>query len=260
MKIEYLKRIKNLPEFAQDSLGGGAYLVNSKIIDRYGFDDKLSFSLSNIEAEILLKDIQLEEISDRIQKDLKLDKKSADEITLIILRDIFYPIKDYFPGIEDEIIKLGGEIPKEKPKKLDEQLLKREEEIEKMHEEKRKEEEEKMKDTIINKPIEELMKEFPQVGEQQIGSQKAINIKSMPVPMKPLIKYWIKDYNEKMGYYRHSNLERVQYVYHDKNTREMNEEERKQLNLILKSVDEGTSLPYSTRMGKIDFGRVNYES
>jgi hypothetical protein len=63
-----------------------------------------------------------------------------------------------------------------------------------------------------------------------------------------------------MGYYRHSNLERVQYVYHDKNTREMNEEERKQLNLILKSVDEGTSLPYSTRMGKIDFGRVNYES
>ena len=117
-------------------------------------------------------------------------------------------------------------------------------------------ERERMADTIIQKSVEELVKEFPVVGEQQIGSQNAIKLKSMPVPMKPLVKFWLKDYKEKMGYYQHSNLERVQYVYHDKNTKNMNEEERRQLNLILKSVDEGISLPYSTRMKKIDFSKT----
>ena len=179
--------------------------------------------------------------------------------TVFVFPEIFYPIKDYFPGIEDEILKLGGKIPKEKPKKLTEQLLKREEEMEKMKEREEEEKRERMADTIISKPIEELVKEFPVVGEYQIGSQKAIELKSMPVPMKPLIKFWLKDYKEKMGYYQHSNLERVQYVYRDKNTKNMNEEERRQLNLILKSVDEGIPLPYSTRMKKIDFSKTNEE-
>ena len=103
------------------------------------------------------------------------------------------------------------------------------------------------------------MKKYPIVGEQQIGSQESIELKSMPAPMKPIIKFWLKDYKEKMGHYQHSNLERVQYAYHDKNTKNMNEEERRQLNLIFKSVDEGISLPYSTRLKKIDFSKTNEE-
>jgi hypothetical protein len=115
---------------------------------------------------------------------------------------------------------------------------------------------ERLADTIIEKPIEELIKEFPEVGDQQIGNQKAIIIKDMPIPMKPLVKYWMQDYREKMGYYEHSNMDRVKYVYHDKNTRTMNEEERRQLNLVLKSLDEGVALAYSTRMKKIDFSKT----
>ena len=127
--------------------------------------------------------------------------------------------------------------------------------------ERMKEEEEEKKrkilaDTIISKSIKDLVDRFPVAGEQQIGSQESIKLKSMASPMKPLIKYWLKDYREKMGYYRHSNIERVQYVYHDRNTKNMNEEERRQLNLVLKSVDEGISLPYSTKIKKIDFSKT----
>jgi hypothetical protein len=229
----------------------------TKIRKEYLEDDKERVeSLKNLTGLSILKDIKLEDVKDRIQDDLGLNDQSSKEITLIILSEIFYPIKDFFPGIEDEILKLSGEIPKEKPKRLDEQLLKREEEMEEMEEREEAEEEERLKDAIIEKPIEDLIKEFPSVGDQQIGSQKEIVLKRFPVPMKPLVKYWLEDYKEKMGYYQHSNIDRVQYVYRDKNTRNMNEEERRQLNLVLKSSDEGMALPYSTKTKKVDFSLI----
>lgn len=251
-------RFLSLPSFVLDGIYAD-YSLNAitKIRKEYlkGDLDKNNI-LKNIIALSILKDIKLEEIKDRIQSDLGLEDKPAKEITLIILSEIFYPIKDFFPGIEDEILKLGGDIPKAAPKKLDEQMLKREEEMEEMEEREKAEEEERMKDAIIEEPVEDLIKEFPSVGEQQIGSQKEIMLKKMPVPMKPLIKYWLEDYKEKMGYFQHSNIDRVQYVYHDKNTRNMNEEERRQLNLVLKSSDEGMALPYSTKTKKVDFGLI----
>ena len=261
MRIEILDKIrKNAPEFVWDGLSED-YATDAiiKIRETYKFEQRHVDMMTDIIGLLALKEINLEQAKDNIQSKFELDERSAKEVSLIILTEIFYPIKDYFPGIEDEILKLGGKIPKEKQKKLTEQLLKREEEMEKMKEREEEEKRERMADTIISKPIEELVKEFPVVGEYQIGSQKAIELKSMPVPMKPLIKFWLKDYKEKMGYYQHSNLERVQYVYRDKNTKNMNEEERRQLNLILKSVDEGIPLPYSTRMKKIDFSKTNEE-
>jgi hypothetical protein len=258
MKDELVEKLKFVPLFVQNSIDED-YTTDAiiKMRKKYLQNDKdLTEILKNTIGLTILKDIKIEQLVDAVKEDLKLSGKEAKEVALIILTEILYPIKDYFPGIEDEILKLGGEIPKEKPKQLTEQLLKREEEMERMTELKEEEEKKRMADTIIQKSVEELVKEFPVVGEQQIGNQEAIELKSMPVPMKPLIKYWLKDYKEKMGYYQHSNLERVQYVYHDKNTKNMNEEERRQLNLILKSVDEGISLPYSTRMKKIDFSKT----
>ena len=260
MKDEIRDKLKLLPNFVLDSVyEDHTTKAITKIREEYLEDnDDKAEELKNAIGLTILKDIKIEQLFEVIKKYSENDD-DAKEIALIILTEILYPIKDYFPGIEDEILKLGGEIPKEKPKKLTEQLLKREEEMERMTEREEEKERERMADTTVENSIEELVKEYPIVGEQQIGSQEAIELKSMPVPMKPLIKFWLKDYKEKMGYYRHSNLERVQYVYHDKNTKNMNEEERRQLNLILKSVDEGIFLPYSTRLKKIDFSKTNRE-
>ncbi len=261
MQKEIIDRFKKMPQFVRDAIyEDNVSEATGRIKKEILHNDELEFeALKNIIGLTILKDIKIEDILNAIQDDLEFNKSKSKKITLIILQEILFPIKDYFPGIEDEILKLGGEIPKEKPKKLTEQLLKREEEMERIKELEEEKEREKMADIIINDTIENLIKKYPIVGEQQIGSQKAIELKSMPVPMKPLVKYWLKDYKEKMGYYQHSNLERVQYVYHDKNTKNMNEEERRQLNLILKSIDEGISLPYLTRMKKIDFSKTNQE-
>jgi hypothetical protein len=254
-----------LPEFTLENLyADHTFDANGKIIGGYikeddsERDNKIQ-AMKDVEGLVTLKDIKLESLVPEIGSRMGLDEKSAKEVALIMLCDIFYPIKDFFPGIEDEILKLGGELPKGLVKGLDEQFLKREEEMEEMEAEKVEAERERMADTIVNDNINKLMANFPESGEMVIGSQKSIAVKDMPVEMKPMIKYWIEDYKQKMGYYNHSNLERVQYVCHDKNTRNMNEEERRELNLILKSADEEIELPYSTKRKKIDFSLIEEE-
>jgi len=258
MQIEILDRIrKGSPDFVWEGLSDDcATEAVIRVRETYKFNQEKVNIITDLVGLLTLKDIKIEDLFSSLKKELNLDDKTANEITLIILCEILHPIKDYFPGIEDEILKLGGEVPKVKSKKLDEQFLKREDEMERMQKEEERKEAERLADTIIEKPIENLIKEYPEVGNQQIGSQKAITIEAMSVPMKPLVKYWMQDYLEKMGHFEHSNIDRVKYVYHDKNTRTMNDEERRQLNLILKSLDEGVALPYSTRMKKIDFSKI----
>jgi len=256
-----VNRFKALPAFVQDSLYE-EYTLDAITDIRKNYlegDLEKNEALKDIIALTVLKDSNIEQLYSTVEEKLKLNKTKAKEVTLIVLCRILHPIKDFFPGIEDQILKLGGEIPKESPKKSSDQLARRDEEMEELREIQEREGFEIMKDTIVNLPISDLAREYPQVEMQQIGNQESITIKGADVPMKPIIKYWIKDYLEKMGYNMHSNLERVQYVYHDKNTKNMNEEERHQLSLVFKSLDEGMSLPYSTKRGKIDFSKVEEE-
>lgn len=261
MKDEIRDKFKTLPDFVLDSIYEN-YTTEAitKIREEYlKDDDNRSEELKNVIGLTVLKDIRVEQLFEIVKEGLKLDEEDARDVALIIFIEILYPINSYFPGIEDEILKLDGKIPKERSKQLTEQLLKREEAMERMKEVEEEKKRKIMANTTVSKAIENLISKFPVVGEQQIGNQESIKLKSMVSPMKPLIKYWLKDYREKMGYYRHSNIERVQYVYHDKNTKNMNEEERRQLNLILKSVDEKILLPYSTKNKKIDFSKIEEE-
>ena len=254
---EMMKKIRLLPDFVYESLLMNEGIdANSEIIEKYKLSDGQKDCMLSLNLKVIFKELTIENLSKSIEQELKIDKEIASHITLDLLVKKFYLARSYFPGIDDMILKLGGKIPKEKPRRLAQQLLKRENEMEVMKEKEKAEEKEKMADTIISKPIENLLKEFPIVGNQQIGNQKSIVLKSKDVLMKPLVKYWMEDYRIKMGQYRHSNIQRVQYVYHDKNTKNMNEEERRQLNLILKSIDEKIPLPYSTRMEKIDFSKM----
>jgi len=264
MDQEIRDKIKStLPQVEFDNLyADHTSEANGKIIEGYlrggtaEAEQKRIEDMKDILGLVTLKEIRLEDLAAEIGKRLALESGAAQAGALIMLQQGFYPIKDFFPGIEDTIWKLGGELPKTAPKPLDEQLKVRAQEIEAMQRQEELKEQERLADTVITAPIEKLMEQYPEVGQMTIGSQTAIAVKNMSVNMKPMIKYWIHDYKEKMGYYQHSNLERVQYVCHDPNTRSMNEEERRQLNLVLKSCDGEAELPLSTRTKKIDFSLV----
>lgn len=223
-----------------------------------GDDQKLD-RLKEIAGLTFIKEIPLEQLPLIVKEGLGLEEKPASEASLIILQEALFPVKKFFPGIEDAIVKLGGELPALDPQgQLLQKFTNREEAIEDMLDKERQAEEEKLKDTVIYGKIEELIAQHPELGDYVIGTQAGIALKDMP-DMKPMVKYWIKDYKDKVGAFRHSNLERVQYVCHDKNTRSMNDEERRQLNLIVKSVDGEIELPYSTKMKKIDFSLIEEE-
>jgi hypothetical protein len=261
MDSEIVKRMDNLPESVRlCSLDNKAIMATVSIWKKYlDHDENKLEQFKDIKGLTFLKELKIEDLPLELKKEFGFDDAKAKEVALIVFCEMLYPIKDFFPGLDDAIISLGGELPKEEPKIFGEQFLVREKEIEEMQRRKEAEEEEKKKDLIISDFIEELMHKYPESGEMMIGSQKAIAVKGLDVEMKPMIKYWIQDYMEKTGYYRHDNLDRLQYVCHDKNTRSMNDEERRQLNLVLKSVDKEIKLPFSTRRKKIDFSLVPEE-
>ena len=262
MKQEIKDKIRDtLPAAVMDSLFSEQTAeANIAIINGYLRENEEKVGLmKDMLGLVALREIKIEDLAPEVAYRLKLEPKEAVEVALIMLREIFYPIKDFLPGIDDAITILGGEVPATIAKPLGEQFLKREDEIEEMQAQEEAEEAEKMAEAVISDYVDVLMKDYPSVGEMLIGSQKSILVKGMGMEMKPMIKYWIKDYIEKTGNYQHTNMDRIQYVCHDKNTRSMNEEERRQLNLVLRSVDREIKLPYSTKIKKIDFSLVGDE-
>jgi len=256
MKKEILDKVrKNVPDFVFDSL------YEDYVIDAIGKireecvkddDDKMNI-LKDLVGLIALKDIKIENVLETIKKELNLDEQTAKEISLIVLREILYPIKDYFPGIEDAIKSLGGEVPKIVPKKQVQKLVDEEKIEEKQKQTVREQiEAEAKRERVVKADIKTLLKEYTPAGEQEIG-QNSIEVPSVALPVKPKIKYWIECYKEATGYGWNTNMERVKFIYHNKNTRGMNEEERRQLGLVLKSLDEGTPLTYLVKGKKIDF-------
>lgn len=258
MDIEIMNRLNMLPMNVRDcSLSDrsidAVILIWKQYLEHDG--DKLE-KFKTIVAMTFLKDVKIEQLQPVLKEGFGFDEKAATEVALQVLCEMLYPAKDFFPGVEDQIIKLGGEIPKElMEEKTTQQFANREEAIEDMLDKEHAEAEAQTKDAIDSGKIEDLLVRYPGLGDEVIGVQNSIDLKGMP-GMKPMIKYWIQDYKDKVGIYNHTNLDRVQYICHDKNTRSMNDEERRQLNLVVKSVDGEIELPYSPKIKKIDFSLI----
>lgn len=256
-----MQKIRLLPDYVCDGLFMGAGVeANIEITRDFNLSDQQSSEMMDVVMQIVFKEIKIEDLAIELEKRLLIGEDFAKEIALALLTRKLYLAKNFFPGIEDEIIRLGGEVPDGAVAvNFVEQINRREEEIEAMQRQEEEEREQEIAVATVYGKITELLVKFPDLGEQLIGSQQSIEVSGLPVPMKPMVKYWIHDYKEKTGHGNHSNLERVQYVCHDKNTRSMNSEERRQLMMILKSADNEIDLPYSPRLKKIDFSLIPEE-
>lgn len=256
-----MQKIRLLPDYVCDRLFMGAGVeANISIAKDFNLSDQQSSEMMDLVMQIVFKEIKIEDLAIELEKRLLISEDVAKEIALALLTRKLYLAKDFFPGIGDEIIKLGGEVPGGiVAVNFVEQINRREEEIEAMQRQEEEEREQEMAVATVYGKIAELLVKFPDLGEQLIGSQNSIEVSGLPIPMKPMIRYWVHDYKEKTGHGNHSNLERVQYVCHDKNTRSMNSEERRQLMLILKSADSEIDLPYSPKLKKIDFSLLPEE-
>ena len=251
---EFMKKVNNLPDFVYDAIMGvEGTKANGEISEKFKLSDDQKSEMLSLISEITFKDIPIENLSSETEKRLKVNQEIAKQISLELLQKEFFLVKDYFPGIEDAITSLGGDVPKIIPKKQTQDLVD-EEKIEERQRQTVKEriEAEAKREKVVQHDIKTLLKEYAPAGEQAIG-QNSIEAPSVALPVKPKIKYWIECYKEATGYGWNTNMERVKFIYHNKNTRGMNEEERRQLGLVLKSLDEGTPLAYLEKGKRIDF-------
>jgi len=251
---EFMRKVNNLPDFVYEVIMGvEGTEVNKEVSEKFGLSDEQKSEMLGLISEIAFKDIPIENLFSEVEKRLKVNRETAKQISLELLQKELFLVKDYFPGIEDAIKSLGGEVPKIVPKKQVQKLVDEEKIEEKQRQTIREQiEAEAKRERVVKADIKTLLKEYSSAGEQEIG-QNPIEVPSITLPVKPKIKYWVECYKEATGYGWNTNMERVKFIYHNKNTRGMNEEERRQLGLVLKSLDEGTPLTYLVKGKKIDF-------
>ena len=105
---------------------------------------------------------------------------------------------------------------------------------------------------IFNAPIDEVLKKIPEIGEQQITSEK-IMLGKFPDPIRPSVKNWLADYFSNIGNEKHDSMQRGIYLFQSLNGKKLNSEDRHRLDYLLKAVDDNSLLDIDETAKKIIF-------
>lgn len=106
--------------------------------------------------------------------------------------------------------------------------------VKKIHAEKEKEE-------IIRLSLSEAMKEYPDIGGQNL-TMNPLKLRYSQKLVRPSIRNWIVDFRDNMGVGKHSPIDRGNYLFHGENGKKLTPIERQKVSTILRSLDEGTQL------------------
>ncbi|MGK2848501.1 MAG: hypothetical protein ACSLEX_00280 [Minisyncoccota bacterium] len=97
----------------------------------------------------------------------------------------------------------------------------------------------------VRLPLLEALSKYEQLGNQLITGER-IKIKSQPEPVRPSLLYWLKYYRDELGVGHHDSVQRGQFLFQSINGKHLSEQERMNMDLILKSVEENLPLTIDT--------------
>ncbi len=89
--------------------------------------------------------------------------------------------------------------------------------------------------------LEKSIEKYPNIAAEEITTGKISN-KQTGEYIDPTIQNWINDYISQMGSDKHTNLERGKYLNDSTNTKNLNQEDKKIIEKLTKSYDEGSKL------------------
>ncbi len=112
------------------------------------------------------------------------------------------------------------------------------------------------KGDVISDRIDNLMKKFPKVADQEI-TEKPIKLIYSGEVVRPTVENWLSDYSSFAGAEGREINDRSNYLLRSPNALDLKLEERVRLGLILRSVDEGYPLPCSSSQQKVLFNVSN---
>ena len=116
-----------------------------------------------------------------------------------------------------------------------------------------------LNEKIFSATIEEALEKIPELGEQQITSEK-IMLGKFPDPIRPSIKNWLADYFSNIGNEKHDSMQRGIYLFQSLNGKKLNAEDRHRLDYLLKAVDGNLPITIDALSKKIIFPKFEQAS
>ncbi|MCX6763639.1 MAG: hypothetical protein NTZ97_02805 [Candidatus Moranbacteria bacterium] len=233
----------------------------------FNINPKLSVNITGSVGLAFVGDFALENLPAAIQNNVRVNSYTAFGIAKEIVKRIFARFPEQFPNAQPILEKWKGINPPPPPISEEElyqkvlitepwiaDLMREKEELTKEEAGETKEVLEKKVyiPKLVNLPIVEALKKYPQLGEQLITNDK-ITLKSFPDPVRPSVKNWIADYTFNLGYEYHDQLTRSHYLFQEKNTIKLSEDERRKLAMVLKALDEKSPISVDENRKEIFF-------
>ncbi len=100
--------------------------------------------------------------------------------------------------------------------------------------------------------FQEALKKYPEFQEQVITSNH-IKLEKFPQPVRPSIKNWLADYVFNLGHKQRTSLMRGNYLFNNKNTQELNKNDRQKLNYLLKAYDKNELIKINIKLKQLIF-------
>lgn len=262
--LDLSNKLKNIPDFVRAHMRENSEFSE---VDKFMLTSDDQQKAKEKMVKVLLGEININDFFDNLKVSLpNFEESKLKELALEICYHRLYPLRDYFKGIENIIIALGGKIPEDVPLFSEEYRKRKAEKVKKRPEKENPPPsdatttiEEPKEMNIVNLPIKEAVEKYPEVLKQFV-SARPIKISEFDELVNPTVKNWLKDYIEHLGAGSHSGFQRIDYLFNSENGRRLDQVDRNIINSLLKSYDDGFALPIDTIAKKIILSKVVRDS
>lgn len=112
---------------------------------------------------------------------------------------------------------------------------------------------ESVKKDLVALRFNELIEKFPEIKKQEIGIYD-IYLSGEEASISPNIQNWITDYKLKKNDRQKTTVLNVgDYLYNNKNTQDLNDEEKEELSVVLNAYEKNEVVYYNILFEEIDF-------
>lgn len=235
-----------LPDSIQDIIDSKeSGEINKEIVEKFELTGDQLDNIFNLFFLIYGRNLSLSDFYNALKEKLSLDDKITQQLALEIAQKRFWPLHEYIGGVEKLIKSLGGDLPKKITKPITEQ-----EPAKKTAPQGKEANKEQKVENIIQQNIKTVLNENSNAQEQLITTENILLTNSGEIH-KSSIKYWLMEYMQTLGAGYHSNLDRIGFLYNNPNAKKLSAEERQILGAVLKSYDDGDTLPFSETTGRL---------
>ena len=104
-------------------------------------------------------------------------------------------------------------------------------------------------------PLLKALGKFEKLGSQQVTNSKIV-VKGQNDPVRPTIFNWLRAYRDELGVGAHDSVVRGQFLFHSLNGKGLSSDERDQVGMLLKSIDENSPLTIDAGRQEVVFQRT----